>query len=113
MIDPEQILSYPFAAVGLRVLLGGYIIYMARRFYADPLGYFRRSLRSLPDVPWFPLLVRVLAGFCLWGGCFIVAAAIAVQILKLHGDTLLAVLVFLTIFATWLLLPSGPAASGS
>ncbi len=110
-MDPAHLLANPFLAVVLRVVLGSYVIYMARRFYADPLGYFRRSLRSLPDAPWFPQLVRVLAGFCLWGGCFIVAAAIAVQIFRLHGNTLLVVLIFLTLFATWLLLPSGPAAS--
>lgn len=110
-MNPALLLANPVPAFLLRVAFGSYIIYMARRFYVDPLGFFRKSLHSLPDVDWFPLFVRIGACFCLWGGCFIVAAAITVQIFKLHGDTLALVLIFVTVFATWLLLPSRPAAS--
>ncbi len=105
MLDPARVLSNPIAAVGLRAALGMYLIYMARKFYADPLGYFRKSIRSLPEFPWLRQLVRVLACFCLWGGCFIVAAAVAVQIFGLHGDTLAVLLVALAALASWLLLP--------
>ena len=35
MINPAQLLSNPIAAVGLRAALGGYVIYMARKFYAE------------------------------------------------------------------------------
>jgi hypothetical protein len=105
MIDPGRLLSNPVAAAGLRAVFGVYLICMARRFYADPMGYFRRSARNLVALPWLEPTVRALAGFCLWGGCFIVAAAIAVQIFGLHGDTLAVVLVSLAAFATWLLLP--------
>jgi len=110
-MNPALLLANPIVTFLLRLALGSYIIYMARLFYADPLSYFRKSLRSLPDLPWFPHLVRMLACFCLWGGCFIVAAAITVQIFKLHGNTLALVLIFVTVFATWLLLPGRSAAS--
>ena len=36
MVDPTQFLSNPAVALSLRVVLGGYVIFMARRFYADP-----------------------------------------------------------------------------
>lgn len=110
-MNPALLLANPILAFLLRVALGAYIIYMARLFYADPLGYFRKSLRSLPDAPWFPLLVRIGACFCLWGGCFIVAAAITVQIFNFHGNTLALVLIFVTVIATWLLLPDRSDAS--
>jgi hypothetical protein len=105
MIDPEPLLSNPVAAVGLRAVFGIYLIYMARRFYADPTGYFRKSARNLVDLPWLEPTIRALAAFCLWGGCFIVAAAVAVQILGLHGNTLAVVLVALAAVAAWILLP--------
>jgi hypothetical protein len=105
MLDPERLLSHPVAAVGLRVLLGGYIVYMARIFYASPLAYFRKSAPALIDLPWLGPLVRLLACFCLWGGCFIVAAAIAVQIFALHGNTLAVSLFLIAALAAWLLLP--------
>lgn len=111
-MSPARLLANPVMAVLLRVLVGAYIVYMARRFYVDPLGYFRRSLHSpLQDVPWLPRVVRAAACFCLWGGCFIVATAIAVQVFKLHGDTLALALIALTIVAAWLLLPSRSPAS--
>jgi hypothetical protein len=105
MIDPAQVLSNPVMAVALRAALGSYVIYMARKFYADPTGYFRKSARSLADIPWLAPLVRGLACFCLWGGCFIVATAIAVQILGLHGDVLALALMTLAALAAWFLLP--------
>jgi hypothetical protein len=105
MTDPAQILSNPVISLALRAAMGGYIIYMARRFYADPTGYFRKSARNLVDLRWLEPIVRGLACFCLWGGCFIVATAIAVQILGLHGDVLALALVMLSAVAAWLLLP--------
>ena len=55
-------------------------------------------------------IIRALACFCLWGGCFIVATAIAVQVLGLHGDLLALALVTVAAIATWLLLPKQSAA---
>jgi hypothetical protein len=82
---------------------------MARRFYADPTGYFRKSARGMPDVPWLPPVIRGLALFCLWGGCFIIATAVAVQILGLHGELLAVALVMVAAAAAWFLLPKQPA----
>src|ERR1700677_2651430 len=105
MPAPAQILSNPVMALALRAALGGYVIYMARKFYADPTGYFRKSARNMLDLRFLEPIIRGLACFCLWGGCFIVATAIAVQILGLHGDVLALVLVTVAAIATWLLLP--------
>ncbi len=109
MIDPAEILSNPVMGVALRATLGSYVIYMARRFYADPVGYFRKSARRIGDYPWLAPVVRVLACFCLWGGCFIVATVLAVQILGLHGIGLAFPLIVLAAIATWFLLPAHPA----
>ena len=111
-IDPEQILFNPAVAILLRSILGSYVIYMARKFYADPLGYFRKSARSLPDIPWLPRVVRGLAAFCLWGGCFIIATVIAVQFFGLHGDVLAFALISIAAIAAWLLLPKNLDADG-
>jgi hypothetical protein len=111
MIDPVQLLSHPVAAVALRTALGSYVIYMARKFYADPTGYFRKSARNLVDLPWLEPVIRALAAFCLWGGCFIIVTAVAVQILGLHGDLLALVLITLAAFAAWLLLPGQSTAA--
>ena len=105
MINPSQPLSNPVVAVALRTILGAYVIYMSRRFYADPTGYFRRAAAQIVDVPWLPGLIRALACFCLWGGCFIVATAFAVQVLGLHGDVLGLALIVIAAVATWFLLP--------
>jgi len=110
MVDPAQLLSNPVASVALRVALGGYVIYMARKFYADPTGYFRKSARNMVDLRFLEPIIRGLACFCVWGGCFIVATAIAVQILGLHGDVLALALVTVAAIATWLLLPRQRAA---
>jgi len=106
MIDPAQLLSNRLVAIGLRAVLGSYVIYMARKFYADPLGYFRKSARQIADVPWLEPMVRGLACFCLWGGCFIIATVVAVQIFGLHGMALLMPLILLAAIATWFLLPT-------
>jgi uncharacterized membrane-anchored protein len=106
---PSQPLSNPVVAVALRAAVGSYIVYMARKFYADPTGYFRKSAKQMVDVPWFAPLIRGLACFCLWGGCFIVATAFAVQILGLHGDALALALVTVAAIATWYLLPKQSA----
>jgi cobalamin synthase len=106
MVDPAQLMSNPVAAVGLRALLGGYVIVMARKFYADPAGYFRKAARPLAELPWLEPTIRALACFCLWGGCFIVATAVSVQIFGLHGDVLGVALVVVAAIAAWLLLPS-------
>ncbi len=111
MMNPAQLLSNPIAAVGLRMVLGSYVIYMARKFYADPLGYFRKSARRMLDYPWLEQIVRGLACFCLWGGCFIVATVVAVQIFGLHGEVLACALIVFAVIATWFLLPAQPAAS--
>ncbi len=111
MIDPGQPISNPILAVGLRMVLGSYVIYMARKFYADPLGYFRKSARRILDYPWLSLIVRGLACFCLWGGCFIVATVVAVQIFGLHGEVLACALIGIAAIATWFLLPAQPAPS--
>jgi len=111
-MNPAQVLSNPVAAVGLRVVLGGYVIYMARRFYADPSGYFRKWAPRMVDYPWLEPIVRGLACFCLWGGCFIVATAVAVQIFGLHGDALAVALVTFGAIAAWLLLPNHSAPGG-
>jgi hypothetical protein len=110
-----HLLANPVVSVVLRVAFGIYIVLMARSFYADPLGYFRRTLRSLPDVPWLPQLVRICACFCLWGGCFIVATAITLQIFQLHGNALALGfgLILVSVIATWLLLPTSSASSQS
>src|SRR5580658_7960483 len=105
MTDPTQILSNPVVSLALRAAMGIYIIYMARKFYADPTGYFRKSARTMMDLRSFEPVIRGLACFCLWGGCFIVATAIAVQILGLHGDVLALVLMTLAAIAAWFLLP--------
>jgi len=105
MIDPAKVLANPAVAVAVRSILGGYVVYMARKFYADPTGYFRKSAGQMVDLRWLEPIIRGLACFCLWGGCFIVATAIAVQILGLHGDLLAVVLVTLAAIAAWFLLP--------
>ena len=106
MMSPAQLLSNPIAAVALQAVFGSYVIYMARKFYADPLGYFRKSTRGMLDYPWLEQIVRGLACFCLWGGCFIVATVIAVQIFGLHGDVLACVLIVIAAITTWFLLPA-------
>jgi hypothetical protein len=106
MVDPAQLMSNPIAAVAIRALLGGYVIVMARKFYADPTGYFRKAAGPLAELPWLEPAIRALAGFCLWGGCFIVATAIAVQIFGLHGDVLGVLLVIFAAIAAWFLLPA-------
>jgi hypothetical protein len=110
MSDPAQLLSNPAVAVFVRAVLGTYVIYMARKFYADPTGYFRKSARGMVDLKWLGPIIRGLACFCLWGGCFIVATAVAVQILGLHGDLLALALVTVAGIAAWLLLPKQSAA---
>jgi hypothetical protein len=110
MTDPARLLSNPVLSVALRVAFGGYIIYLARQFYADPTGYFRKSAPNLVDLRFLEPIIRGLACFCLWGGCFIIATAIAVQILGLHGDLLALALVTLAAIATWFLLPKQPTA---
>ncbi len=111
-MNPLQPISNPFLAVVLRAALGSYVIYMARSFYADPMGYFRKWARGMPEYSWVNQVVRGLACFCLWGGCFIVATVVAVQILGLHGDRLAVALVVLAAIAAWLLLPKRAARGG-
>ncbi len=109
MVMWAQALTNPVLAVGLRVVLGAYVVFMARKFYADPMGYFRRVSRNsesvLPDYPQIRQMVRWLACFCVWGGCFIIASAIAGQILDLHGWGYAGLMVVLAGMAAYLLLP--------
>ena len=115
MVDLAQLLANPILAFLLRIALGAYIIYMARGFYQDPLGYFRKWMPRLIEHTWMRQGVRYSACFCVWGGCFIVATAVATQILDLHGNIWAFVLIALAACATYLLLPgdSGNLAPGS
>lgn len=108
MIDPARILANPVLAVVLRVALGSYVVYMSRRFYVDPQAYLRNAARWTPEFPRVLQVVRALAVFCLWGGCFIVGAAIAVQIFDLHGEVLALALIVAAAIATWFLIPDLP-----
>jgi hypothetical protein len=99
------VLANPVVGFLLRAALGAYIVYMARGFYADPFGYFRRWMPGMPEHPLVRETIRGLAAFCVWGGCFIVATAIATQIFGLHGIPLLIALITVALIATWLLLP--------
>ncbi len=103
----DHLVDRPLVGFGLRAALGLYVIWMARWFYADPLGYFRKWMPRLPEMPWMRLMIRALAAFCVWGGCFIVASAIAVQLLGLHGLDWAAGMVLLALVVAWLLLPRG------
>lgn len=111
MVNLAHILSNRFVAMALRVALGSYLIYMGRDFFVDPLASFRRAARPLPLDPWVRHVIRGLACFCLWGGCFIIAAAIAVQILNLHGYILAVELIVIATVAAYLLLPKRPEAN--
>jgi hypothetical protein len=84
---------------------------MARYFYARPAECFRKSASVMREYPWVTQLVRGMACFCLWGGCFILATVVAVQIFGLHGNGLAVALVTLSAFGAWLLLPKDPDAS--
>lgn len=101
-----ELLSNRFVACGIRVVFGAYVAWVARRFYANPLAYFRRWMPQLPDLPWMRSLVRFWAAFCIWGGCFIVATAVATQIFEMHGWVPGVLLVLLAVAAAFLLLPA-------
>jgi hypothetical protein len=109
MAGVAEILSNPIVAFALRAALGAYVIYMARGFYADPFGYFRKWMPRMPEYEWMRRAIRGAACFCVWGGCFIVAAAVAAQILDLHGWALAFALVVLAAIATYFLLPRDTA----
>jgi len=83
MSEPLQALSSSIVGALVRTAFGAYVIYMSRRIYVYPGIYFRKSAPDLLNTPWFRRLVRALACLCLWGGCFIVATAIAVQLLDI------------------------------
>jgi uncharacterized membrane-anchored protein len=112
MVVFAHILSHPLVVLALRATLGGYLIYMGRVYYADPLASFRGSARPLPFDPWVRQVLRAVAGFCLWGGCFILGTAIATRILDLHGTLLALALVVIASIATWILLPHVPSVEG-
>ncbi|HEY9125781.1 MAG TPA: hypothetical protein VIM62_01570 [Acidobacteriaceae bacterium] len=103
-------LANPIVAFTLRAALGLYVVWMARDFYADPLSYFRRWMPLLHELPWMKPVIRGMAAFCIWGGCFIVLAAIATMILNQHGVWVAVILVLLAAIAAYLLLPSPPRA---
>lgn len=103
----DSVLSNPVVAFALRAALGSYVIYMARSFYADPFGYFRKWMPRMPEYAWARSGIRALSCFCIWGGCFIVITAVATQIFGLHGLTLAYALITLAAIATWFLLPRG------
>ena len=104
------ILANPIVDFVLRAALGLYVVWMARDFYADPLSYFRRWMPLLHEMPWMRPLIRGAAIFCIWGGCFIVLAAVATLILNQHGFWVAIILVALAAIAAYLLLPSPPRA---
>jgi hypothetical protein len=108
MSGAAELLSNPLFLLVLRVTLGSYVIYMARTLYVNPGSYFSNSARWVLDYPWVRRLLRGLACFCLWGGCFILGTVIAVQILRLHGYELLVALMAFAAVAAWLLLPKEP-----
>lgn len=112
MVDLAHILSHPMVALALRATLGVCLIFMGRIYYADPLASFHGSARPLPFDPWVRKSLRAIAIFCLWGGCFILGAAIAVQIFNFHGVLLALALIALASLATWFLLPQAPTADG-
>jgi hypothetical protein len=105
----DSALSNPIVAFALRAALGSYVVYMARGFYADPFAYFRKWMPRIRESAGARKLIRGLAGFCIWGGCFIVATAVATQIFGLHGLALAYALVTLAAIATWFLLPKTSA----
>ena len=105
-----QLLSHPIVFVAIRAVLGGCVILMARHFYANPADCFRNSARVMQEYPWAMQIVRSMACFCLWGGCFIVATVVAVQIFGLHGYALAVALVTLSAIGAWFLLPKHPDA---
>ncbi|MGA3371962.1 MAG: hypothetical protein ABSC48_09395 [Terracidiphilus sp.] len=105
-----DILSNLIVAFALRATLGGCLIYIGRVYYADPLASFRGSARPLPYDPLVRQTLRAMAGFCLWGGCFILATAVAVGIFGLHGKMLAAALLAISVAGAWLLLPRPPGA---
>jgi len=110
MTSLTQFLTNPIVAVASRVALGGCVICMARILYVDPMAFFRNSARAVPDTHWVRQALRGMACFCLWGGCFIIITAVAVQILDLRGDALGLELVSLAAIAAWFLLPRRPNA---
>jgi len=111
MTGLTQILTNPITALVFRAILGGSLICMGRAFYADPMASFRGSSRPFPYDPWVRHTLRAMAGFCLWGGCFIFATTIAVQVFGFHGRGLAVVLLAIATLATWILLPRRPGTS--
>jgi hypothetical protein len=110
MTGSEQVLSDPRVTMALRVALGSYVIYMGRNLYKDPGSYFASSARWVLGYKWVRMLLRALACFCIWGGCFILATVIAVQIFNLHGGNLAVELPVYAVIAAWLLLPGNSTA---
>jgi hypothetical protein len=104
-----QAFSNPALGIWLKIALAAYVVWASRKFYADPMGYFRRLARNagteLPELPQVGQLVRWLACFCIWGGCFIIASAIIAQILDIHGWGYAILLVLLAAIAAYFLLP--------
>lgn len=112
MTEVAHILNSPIAAFALRAILGGTLIYIGREYYEDPLASFRKSARPLPFDPWVRRTLRAMAGICLWGGCFIFATAVAVQIFGIHAHGLAVALLTIATIATWILLPRTPSTGG-
>ena len=105
MIDPAEPISSRLLALALRVFLGGYVIFMGRGIAANPDAFFKDSTSWVLKYPWSRMILRCTAIICLWGGCFIVATAVSVQLFGLHGNTLLIALLVLATIASWLALP--------
>ena len=111
--DLGTLLANPFVALGLRVALGLYVIFMARGYYADPGGSIQKYIRWLPNSEWARQMLRGIACFCVWGGCFIIATALATQLADLHGPLLAVLLVLVATIATYLALPKSSEAGAS
>ena len=71
------------------------------------------SLRGFEAPAWLGPVVRGLAAFCMWGGCFILATEIAVQIFHLHGELTAVALVTIAVGMARLLLPKAREADGN
>jgi len=110
VVVSTQAFSSPALGIWLKIALSTYLVWVSRRFYLDPMGYFQKLARTagteLPELPAVRELVRWLACFCIWGGCFMIASAVTAQMFDLHGWTYAIVLVVLAAIATYLLLPS-------
>ncbi len=103
-----QLLDHPAITLSLRIALGAYVIVMARGFYRNPFGYFRRWMPNLTEQPWLRQFIRVTSAFCVWGGCFILSTALATELLNFHGLGWALVLMAFCACLAYFLVPGSP-----